>query len=92
MAARRSLSALPGMVHVNRACAPAARRAPRRPARASPLGLRLQARDPNAAQSHPCGKPLHRWPCRRIPGGYFAGATADDEAPLPRRWLRRRFG
>jgi hypothetical protein len=92
MAARRSLSALRGIIHVNRAAAPARRRAPPRPARARPLALRLEPRDPNAPQSHPCGKPLHRWPCRRVPGGYVAGVAAPEEAPLLRRWPRRRLG
>ena len=92
MPARRSLSAVPGAVHVNRASSTPVRRAPVRPPRAAPLALRLAPRAIAATHAQPARKRHCGGPCRRLPAGLVSSVVEHEDAiSALRRWARRRF-
>jgi len=92
MPARRSLTAVPGVAHLNRAGSTRALHAPARRPRAAPLGRRVAARSLAATHGLPWRQRRSGGPCRRVPGGFMTGAMVHEDASSAlRRWTRRRF-
>ena len=92
MPVRRSLTAVPGAVHLNRAESVRVRHVPRRPPRATPLTLRFAPRAITATHAQASRRPRGGGPCRRLPGGFMTGAIVHEDAfAVLRRWARRRF-
>jgi len=91
MPARRSLSTVPGAVHLNRAGCTPIRRMPRRRPRAAPLTWRLEPRARTVTQG-PAAPRRSSGPCRRLPGSFTSDAVShEDGRSVLRRWTRRRF-